>query len=76
MKRAGALFVWLISHQSVVLFSQNKPTIINQPTILFYQNKLASAITHQPNEQVAGGQNVFVGILGAGLKANYLQLPN
>jgi hypothetical protein len=33
---ACALFAWLISHQSAVLFSQNKP---------------ASAISHQTNEQ-------------------------
>jgi hypothetical protein len=44
-------FVWLISHQSAVLFSQNKPSIINQPTVLFSQNKSAPAISHQPNEQ-------------------------
>jgi hypothetical protein len=32
-------------------FSQNKPAISNQPTVLFSQNKLAPAISHQPNEQ-------------------------
>jgi hypothetical protein len=47
-----ALFVWLISHQLVVLFSQNKPAINNQPTVLFSQNKPAPAITHQQNEEV------------------------
>jgi hypothetical protein len=38
-----ALFVWLISHQPVLLFSQNKPAISNQPTVLFSQNKPAPA---------------------------------
>jgi hypothetical protein len=45
------LFVWLISHQSAVLFSQNKPATTNQPTVLFSHNKSAPAISHQPNEQ-------------------------
>jgi hypothetical protein len=34
-------FVWLISHQLVVLFSHNKPAISNQPAVLFSQNKSA-----------------------------------
>jgi hypothetical protein len=46
-----ALFVWLISHQPAVLFSQNKSAITNQPAVLFSQNKPAPAISHQPNEQ-------------------------
>jgi hypothetical protein len=46
-----ALFVWLISHQPAVLFSQNKPAISNQPAVLFSQHKSAPAISHQPNEQ-------------------------
>jgi hypothetical protein len=46
-----ALFVWLISHQPVVLSSQNKPATNNQPAVLFSQNKSAPAISHQPNEQ-------------------------
>jgi hypothetical protein len=45
------LFVWLISHQPAVLFSQNKLATSNQPTVLFSQNKSAPAISHQPNEQ-------------------------
>jgi hypothetical protein len=45
-----ALFVWLISHQPAVLFSQNKPATSNQPAVLFSQNKSAPAISHQPNE--------------------------
>jgi hypothetical protein len=48
----GALFVWLISHQPAVLFSQNKPTTNNQSALLFAQNKSAPVINHQPNEQV------------------------
>jgi hypothetical protein len=49
--KAYALFVWLISHQPAVLFSQNKPATSNQPAVLFSQNKSAPAISHQPNEQ-------------------------
>jgi hypothetical protein len=47
----NALFVWLISHQTTVFFSQNKSAITNQPAVLFSQNKAALAISHQPNEQ-------------------------
>jgi hypothetical protein len=47
----NALFVWLISYQPAVLFSQNKPATNNQPAVLFAQNKPAPAISHQPNEQ-------------------------
>jgi hypothetical protein len=46
-----ALFVWLISHQPAVLFSQNKSAISNQPTVHFSQNKPAPVISHQPTEQ-------------------------
>jgi hypothetical protein len=46
-----ATFVWLISHQPVVLFSQNKPATSNQPPALFSQKKTAPAISQQPNEQ-------------------------
>jgi hypothetical protein len=49
--RLLALFVWLISHQPTVLFSQNKPATNNQPAVLFSQNKSAPAISHQPNER-------------------------
>jgi hypothetical protein len=45
------MFVWLISHQPTVLFSQNKSATSNQPAVLFSQNKSAPAISHQPNEQ-------------------------
>jgi hypothetical protein len=48
-----ALFVWLISHQPAVLFSQKKSAISNQPTVLFSQNKPAPAISHQPTEQAS-----------------------
>jgi hypothetical protein len=51
---SSALFVWLISHQPAVLFSQNKPATSNQPAVLFSHNKSAPAISHQPNEQAAG----------------------
>jgi hypothetical protein len=30
-----ALFVWLISHQPALLFSQNKPVTSNQPSVFF-----------------------------------------
>jgi hypothetical protein len=46
-----ALFVWLISHQPAVLFSQDKSATSNQPAVLFSQNKPAPVISHQPNEQ-------------------------
>jgi hypothetical protein len=49
----SALFVWLISHQPAVLFSQNKSAITNQSAVLFSQNKPAPAISHQPNEPAA-----------------------
>jgi hypothetical protein len=53
MQSTNSLFVWLISHQPVVLFSQNKSASRNQPTVLFSQNKPAPAISHQPTEQAA-----------------------
>jgi hypothetical protein len=49
-RELSALFVWLISHQPAVLFSQNKSANSNQPAVLFSQNKPAPAISHQPNE--------------------------
>jgi hypothetical protein len=47
------MFAWLISHQTAVLFSHNKPATNNQSAVLFSQNKPALAISHQPNEQAA-----------------------
>jgi hypothetical protein len=44
---------WLISHQTAVLFSQNKSATINQSTVFFSQNKPAPAVSHQPSEQAA-----------------------
>jgi hypothetical protein len=41
------MFVWLISHQPAVLFSQNKPATSNQPTVLFSQKKSAPATNQQ-----------------------------
>jgi hypothetical protein len=38
-------------YRRVVLFSQNKLTTNNQPTILFSQNKSTPATSHQPSEQ-------------------------
>jgi hypothetical protein len=49
-REANALFVWLISHETAILFSQNKPATSNQPTVLFSQKKSASATSNQPNE--------------------------
>jgi hypothetical protein len=46
-----ALFAWLISHQTAVLFSHSKSVTSNQPAVLFSQNKPAPAISHQPTEQ-------------------------
>jgi hypothetical protein len=54
MMSSRALFVFLISHQPAVLFSQNKLAISNQPAVLFSQSKPALAISHQPNEQAVG----------------------
>jgi hypothetical protein len=54
-----ALFVWLISHQPTLLFSQNKPATSNQPAVLFFQNKSAPAISHQPNEQADSSMNIY-----------------
>jgi hypothetical protein len=48
---SNSLFVWLISHQPAVLFSQNKSATNKQPAVLFSHNKSAPAISHQPNEQ-------------------------
>jgi hypothetical protein len=50
-----ALFVWLISHQPAILFSQNKLATSNQPAVHFSQNKSAPVIGHQPNEQAVTG---------------------
>jgi hypothetical protein len=57
---APSLFVWLISHQPAVHFSQNTPVISNQPALLFSQNKSASAISHQPNEHADTMHEDFV----------------
>jgi hypothetical protein len=61
------LFVWLISHQPAVLFSQNKPATRNQPTVLFSQNKSAPAISHQPNEQAGRPEGMDVMIYNISL---------
>jgi hypothetical protein len=54
-----ALFVWLISYQPTVHFSQNKSATSNQPTILFSQNKSAPATSYQPNEQARVWKTLF-----------------
>jgi hypothetical protein len=54
LAQISSLFAWLISHQPVVLLSQNKPATSNQPAVFFSQNKPAPAISHQPNEQAVG----------------------
>jgi hypothetical protein len=50
------MFAWLISHQPAVLLSHNKSATIDQPAVFFSQNKPASAISHQPNEQAVNAQ--------------------
>jgi hypothetical protein len=55
------LFVWLISHQPVVLFSQNKSATSNQPTVLFSQNKSAPA-TSQTNRLISSEHLELEGI--------------
>jgi hypothetical protein len=52
------LFAWLISHQLAVFFSHNKPATSNQPVVFFSQKKSAPAISHQPNEQAGGVEDV------------------
>jgi hypothetical protein len=39
------LFVWLINHQSAVLFSQNKSATNNQSAVLLSQNKPTPVIS-------------------------------
>jgi hypothetical protein len=49
---SSTLFVWLISHQPTVLFSQNKPATSNQPqpaSNTFLSEQISTS--HQPNEQ-------------------------
>jgi hypothetical protein len=45
-----ALFIWLISNQITILFSENKSAINHQSEIFFSQNKSASPTSYQPNE--------------------------
>jgi hypothetical protein len=48
----STLFVWLISHQPAVLFSQNKPATSNQPqpaSSTFLSEQISTS--HQPKEQ-------------------------
>jgi hypothetical protein len=54
------MFVWLISHQPAVLFSQNKPATNNQPTTLLSQNKSELATSHKPNEQAAYVTKLYI----------------
>jgi hypothetical protein len=53
------VFVWLISHQPAVLFSQNKPVTSNQPAVFFSQKKSTLVISHQPNEQAEASTNFW-----------------
>jgi hypothetical protein len=69
-----SLFVRLISHQPTVLFSQNKPAIINQPTVLFSHNKSAPAISHQPNEQADQIAEAAMEISQGGGKRHHSQM--
>jgi hypothetical protein len=45
-KGKNTLFAWLISHQPVVLFSQNKPA-----SSTFLSKQISASHRHQPNEQ-------------------------
>jgi hypothetical protein len=47
LARSFSLFAWLISHQSAVLFSHNKPATSNQSAVLFSHNKPAPATSQQ-----------------------------
>jgi hypothetical protein len=51
---ARAMFVWIVSHRSALLFSQNKSATSKQSAVLFSQNKSAPAVSHQPNEHAFG----------------------
>jgi hypothetical protein len=51
-EEACAPFVWLISHQPAVLFSQNKPATSNQPAILFLSEQISTS--HQPTAERTG----------------------
>jgi hypothetical protein len=70
-----ALFVWLISHQAAVLFSQNKSATNNQSAVLFSQNKSAPAISHQANEQAACAAIVFCNNVWCSDLTNHLTTP-
>jgi hypothetical protein len=48
----SVLFVWLISHQSAVLFSQNKPATNNQPKVIFFSEQISTS--HQPPAKRTG----------------------
>jgi hypothetical protein len=61
------VFVWLISHQPTVLFSQNKPATSNQPAVLFSQNKSAPT-TSQTNRLF-----LILKLFAASLYALYLR---
>jgi hypothetical protein len=43
----NTLFIWLISNQPTVLFSQNKPVTSNQPALFFSQNKSAPTTSNR-----------------------------
>jgi hypothetical protein len=67
-----------MSHQSAVLFFQNKSATSNQPTIFFSQNKSASTINHQPNEQGVDIKTLLVyGLISVAsiLEKNYYSRP-
>jgi hypothetical protein len=47
-----ALFVWIISHQPAVLFSQSKTAITNQPAVFFLSEQTSTS--HQPPAERTG----------------------
>jgi hypothetical protein len=57
---SNALFVWLISHQPAVLFSQDKSATSNQSTVLFSQNKSAPVTSQTNMLQVLSSRNLLV----------------
>jgi hypothetical protein len=48
-----SLFVWFISHQPTVFFSQNKSATSNQYFSLTTNQHQPPTTSHQPNEQAA-----------------------
>jgi hypothetical protein len=60
------MFALLISHQTAVLFTQNKLATSNLSAVFFSQNKSAPAISHLTNEQTVVRNRMLVSLRGGG----------